>query len=266
VSSDPAFNSPQVSANTAQNSFTPTGTLENGTYYWRVRVRRTSGLGVINAWTALQSFTLSLPQPTGLSPSGGTTVNRAPTLCWTALISSWGGNAVLAAFKYRVQVSRGDPTFSSPYETVDTEQACYTPTQGYDDGNYYWRVAMMDGQGRLGSYSPAAQFTKQYPITTLSSPTSGSTVTGTPIFVWTPVNGAASYRLQVSAVNTFAPIDDDITTNNVRYMPPRVYAYTSTYYWRVAIIDQSGRPGPYNTATIIPVTGSNKLYLPLIKR
>ena len=32
------------------------------------------------------------------------------------------------------------------------------------------RFAMIDGNGRMGSYSPHATVTKQYPITTLLSP------------------------------------------------------------------------------------------------
>jgi hypothetical protein len=263
VDTNTQFNSLLVNVSTAQNSFTPTSTLANGTYYWRVRVARYNS--VFNAWSAPQTFTLNLPQPTGLSPNGAT-VNRAPTFCWTPISQSVNGNPVLTAWKYRFQSSRTDPTFSNPYETIDTEQACWTPQMGYDDGNYFWRVAMFDGNNRMGNFSPAAQFTKQYPITTLVSPANGSMVAGTPTFVWTPVNGAASYRLQVSAVDTFAPLDEDVTTNNIRFMPPRVYNYTATYYWRVAIIDQYGRPGPYNTATIIPLSGAYKLYLPLILR
>jgi hypothetical protein len=274
VDGDPNFGSADISINTAQNSYTPIVTLDKGTYYWRVRVRRYGGSAssssdIVNDWTAPQTFTLTLPQPTGLTSYPAGVVSRAPTLCWTPLIASSGNEAVLAAWKYRVQVSR-DNTFSTLYNntdssvtTVGTEQACWTPTKGYEDGTYYWRVAMKDGNDRLGDYSAPAQFTKEYPVTTLVSPTSGSSAAETPTFVWTPVNGAASYKLEVSTSPTFSPLYDSVTTNNTRYTPTKVYA-NQNYYWRVAIVDDDGKTGPFNTATIIVNPYPYAVYLPLV--
>jgi hypothetical protein len=249
VDSDPTFNPPnQVSVTTDSNSHTPTITLDKGTYYWRVRAKRNGN--VLNDWTPTQSFTLNLPQPVGLSYSPSGVVSRAPTLCWTPLISPTVGNPVLAAWKYSVQVSKGDPTFSTVFDAATTEQTCWTPTKGYDDGTYYWRVAMLDGQNRQGNYSDAATFTKQYQITTLVEPTSGGSLAGTPTFIWTPVDGAASYKVEVSIYQTFSTLYDSQTTHNTRYTPTKIYA-TNTYYWRVAVVDDDGKVGPFNNATII---------------
>ena len=177
----------------------------------------------------------------------------------------------MAAYKYRVQVSRGDPTFSILYDGVDTEQTCWTPGRGYDDGKYYWRVAMIDGQGKLSDYSSPAQFTKQYPITTLISPVDFEVVPKTPTFVWTDVKGAVSYRLEIALNKLFSPLYESITTQNIRYTPTEIYPTGKTYYWRVAIVDKDGRVGPFNDATIIldPTGGGYgrwKLYLPSVKR
>ncbi|MCL5264625.1 MAG: hypothetical protein M1343_05450 [Chloroflexi bacterium] len=267
VDDDPNFASLNVSATVAQNSYTPVSALKKGTYYWRVRARRNGA--IINAWTAPQSFTLTLPQPTGLTQYPSGTVGRAPTLCWTPLLSSSGGNLVLAAWKYRVQVSKGDPNFSASAlvdNNVDTEQACWTPTKGYDDGTYYWHVAMIDGNNNVGDYSATAQFTKQYPVTTLVEPTNGATAGSTPTFVWTPVNGAAAYKLEVSQYPTFSPTYDSATTNNVRYTPTKSYATSKSYYWRVAMVDKDGKVGPYNNATLIVDMYPYKLYQPAIMR
>lgn len=266
VDNDPSFNSPEVSDTTGRNSYTPMGTLNKGTYYWRVRVNRRGS--VVNDWTPTQSFTLSLPQPTGLTHSPAGVAARAPTLCWTPLVSPTVGNPVLAAWRYRVQVSKGDPTFSTTYDTILTEQACWTPTKGYDDGTYYWRVSMLDGQSKEGIYSAPVEFTKQYPVTTLLEPTSGSMALGTPTFVWTPVNGAASYRLEVSTYPTFSSLYESVTTNNTRYTPTKSYAVGNTYYWRVAIIDKDNKMGPFNDATIIVTDPSSayKVFLPAIMR
>jgi len=262
VDNDPNFGSPEVNINTRQNTFTPIFTLANGTYYWRVKVRRNGN--VANEWSTVKQFNLALPQPSGLTPANEAIVNRAPTFCWNALVANSEGVPVLAAYKYRVQVSRGDPTFSTIYDSIETEQTCWTPTKGYDDGTYYWRVAMMDGEGRLGEYTAAQRFTKQYPITTLVSPTSGSTSSGTPKFVWSAVPGAAAYRLEVSTAPTFAPLYDSVTTHSIQFMPTKKYA-EGTYYWRVAIVDKDNKLGPFNDAIIIVGSGF-KVYLPLVIR
>jgi len=278
VDEDPNFGSTAISINTDMNSYTWTSTLANATYYWRVRVVRNGS--VYNNWSTPTvpcpadplarngCFTLALPQPTGLYhlPSG--VVGRSPTLCWEPLIeNSPTGDPVLAAFKYRVQVSK-DPLFSSIFETVDTEQSCWTPTNnsvGYDDGTYYWRVAMLDGDSKLGEFSDYEMVIKQYPITTLVSPLNGTTTGVTPTFVWTPVNGAARYKLEVSLFDNFSTTYDSITTDNTRYTPTKIYLINRTYYWRVAIVDYANKVGPYTNATIILDLPFGS-FLPFIKK
>jgi hypothetical protein len=268
VDNDPGFGSTEFSINTTQNSYTPIGTLANAIYYWRVRARRWGG--IINEWSTSKTFTLTLPQPTGLTPNDPSALNpvdRAPTLCWDQLVSFSNGEPVLTAYKYKVQVSKGDPGFSVIYESVETEQNCWTPVKGYDDGQYYWRVAMMDGQSRQGDYSPPVAFTKQYPSSALISPVD-QTSRETPTFAWTAVNGASSYKLEVSQSSTFSPLYESITTHNTDFTPTKLYQSPATYYWRVAIIDKDGKIGPFTDATIIlnPSAADFMTYLPIAVR
>jgi len=274
VDNDANFGSPEVNAVTAHNTYTPITTLADGTYHWRVRVRQRGAFAsalydVIGDWTPTEAFDLSLPAPVSLvhQPSG--VVSQAPSLCWQPLVVSVGNTAVLAAYKYRVQVGR-DLLFSTIFDTIDTEQACWTPAKGYADGTYYWRVAMIDGNtpARVGTSSSVAQFTKQYPIPVLIEPASGSNADSTPTFVWEPLSGAAEYRLEVSQFNTFAPLYDSVTTDNTRFTPTKQYVPGRLYYWRVAIVDKNGNLGPWQGATVI-VGGTNldpALYLPMIVR
>ncbi len=249
VDDDPNFGSLTLNVNTRQNSYTDTHTLANATYYWRVRVRRNGN--VANNWTSNQSFTLTLPTPSGLNHNPSGVVGRAPTLCWTPLIAnSLSGDPVLAAWRYRIQVST-EPTFSNIYDSTETEQSCWTPTKGYDDGQYYWRIAMLDGDFKPGNYSAYQTFTKQYATTSLISPATGSSTANTPTFVWSPVNGAARYRLETSQFPTFTPIYESVTTDNTRWTPTFSYTTDTTYYWRVAILDSDGKIGPFVGATII---------------
>jgi hypothetical protein len=263
VDDDPSFGSTAININTRQNSYTPQSTLANGQYYWRVRVRRNGS--VINDWTINQSFILNLPTPDGLTPESGSIVGRAPTLCWDPLVKASDSAPdipVLAAWKYRVQISK-DPNFSAIFDTIDTEQSCWTPKKGYDDGDYYWRVAMIDGNAKLGNYCAPQTFTKQYPITTLVSPISGSVIAETPTFIWLPVDGAAKYKLEVSQYPTFSPTYESVTTSNTRYTPTKTYTIEKTYYWRVAIIDNDGKIGPFVGAIIILDPNPYRIYLPI---
>jgi len=264
VSVDPNFGSTVVNQVTPLTSFTPTGTLAQGNYYWRVQVRRYGG--TVNDWSQVEQFSLSLPIPTGLTPDEDTIVHYAPTFCWDPLIKYSEEppyEPILTAWKYRVQVSR-DGAFSSIYETIDTYNNCWTPSKGYADGMYYWHVAMFDGNSKMGSYSPTATFIKQYPITTLVSPISGG-VSGTPTFIWTPVDGAATYRFEVSKYSTFSPAYDTVETINTKFTPTKIYDSNVVFYWRVAIRDRNGNLGPFTDATIIIGLG-NQLFIPLIKK
>lgn len=258
VDEDPNFGSPAFAPTTSAISYTWTSTLAQGTYFWRVRGRRNGSIA--NGWTDAISFTLSLAEPAGLTTLPASPAARAPTLCWTPVVTPTA-EPLFAAWKYRVQVSR-DPNFSTEYDKADTEQACWTPTKGYPDGTYYWRAATIDGDGRAGSYSPPASFLKQYPVTTLLAPASGAPATSTPTFVWTPVPGAASYRLEVALSETFANLYDSITTANTRFTPTKKYDTDKTYYWRVAMIDKDGNRGPFTGDRVILRPGI--VYLPLV--
>lgn len=248
VSTDPGFSTGVlINISTSQNEYVPTNTLADDDYYWRVRIRRYGG--ITNDWSPTATFTLSRPQPTGLTINDAdNNVHYAPTMCWNHLVGYAEGQPVLTTYRYRVQIA-DNAEFSTIWETTDTEQNCYTTAKAMPDGTYYWRVAMIDGGGKISSYSASASFTKQYPITTLVSPISGAI--GTPTFRWTAVDGAASYRLEISTNPNFSPIFDQIETVNIQYTPTKTYQNLTLIYWRVAIRDAKGYRGPFTDAALI---------------
>jgi hypothetical protein len=267
VDDDPNFNSPAVDRQVVEPTYTPDGTLNKGTYYWRVRVRRWKS--VYNSWTTATSFPLNLPRPTGLAPNDsnpGHAVRSNPTLCWQPVLARDGSNTpVLAAYRYRVQVSK-DPSFSPGqiFDEIVTEHACWTPSKAYEDRTYYWHVAMLDGEDRIGDYSDTAVFTKQYPATAWLNPASGSGSTGTPTFSWAPVFGAAYYRIEIARDPDFTNLLERVDTNNTRWTPLSQYPSPNIYYWRVAMVDWGNFVGPFNEATIL--LGGKLLFLPSLQR
>ena len=252
VSKSPDFGSSDLVINIngmTQNAYTPVIALEEREYWWRVRARRYGGF--TSDWSTVGNFVLNLPNVTGLTPDDPFEQNvfeYPPTLCWDHMIAYDAGIPVLTAWRYKVEVSK-DPGFSSIFDSATTEQNCWTPTKGYDDGKYYWHVAMIDGNSHLSAYGNTAVFTKQYPITTLISPI--GSVESTPTFIWTPVDGSKSYTLQVSQNPGFTPLYDNVETINTQYTPLKLYDMDHIYYWRVAIRDYEGKYGPYNDAMII---------------
>jgi hypothetical protein len=263
VSTNPNFNSTVINQVTPMTSYTPLTTLAQGNYYWRVQVNRHNGIE--NDWSQVEQFSLSLPEPTGLTPNQQI-VRNSPTFCWDPLVDYSDAplhEPILTAWKYRVQVSR-DENFINIYDSVDTNNNCWTPSSGYHDGTFWWHVAMIDGNGNLSNNSPAANFIKQYPATTLISPIGGS-VPETPTFIWTPVDGAATYVFEVSKYSTFSQTYDSIETINTQFSPTKLYDNNTIYYWRVAIQDLNGRQGPFTDAKILVGLGDYS-YLPLINR
>ncbi len=266
VSTDPNFGSTMINITTPMNSYTPQDSLPIADYYWRVFTYRYPNIE--NSWSEVLTSTVSLPTPYGLTLSNDLEndgiVSESPSFCWKSMKGyDEDDNLVLTAWKYRLQVSR-DENFSNIYDSIDTNNNCWTPTMGYADGTYYWHIAMIDGNSRVGPYSnPAATFVKQYPVTNLISPISGK-IPSTPTFIWEPVAGAANYRFEVSIFDTFSPLYDTTETINTHFTPTKMYTTGQVYYWRVAIRDYNGNQGPFTDAVIL--IGGNRFYLPVIAR
>jgi hypothetical protein len=56
------------------------------------------------------------------------------------------------AAKYKLEVSQY-PTFSPTNESVTTSNTRYTPTKTYAiEKTYYWRVAIIDIDGKIGPF------------------------------------------------------------------------------------------------------------------
>ncbi len=262
VATDPGYNNLVIDTLTRVNAYTPPDTLPLGWYYWRVRIIRYGDIA--NGWSEGAPFEFSLPQPEGFLPAAGEVVHGTPTYCWNPIeLTDEAGRSSFTARQYHVQVST-DPSFSNTYDSTDTANHCWTPARGYTDGTYYWRVAMYDGNGHLGAYSQLATFTKQYPSPPLVSPVD-TVLPRTPTFIWSALDGATSYVLEVSHYPTFYPLYDTQETFNTQYTPISNYAPNRVYYWRVAMCDHAGQMGAFSTTRII-IGEVHFSYNPLVQK
>lgn len=266
IDNDANFSSPLLERNISGVSYTPTTDLPDGTYYWRVAMRRSNK--VIGHWTASMSFVKQSLAPTPLTPSKDQIVNGQPTFTWTAVLTPTGQPRVAASF-YRLQLDE-DPNFGSPV-VFNTEATALTIPEGQSiaDGTWYWRLAVIDASNNVGAYSPVQQFYKEYVAPQLLQPAQNSVVSGITSFEWAPIAGAAYYAIEIDDDALFnSPLSAE--TDNTKYTPTKALA-SKEYFWRVRMYDQDGKPGPFVNGRVQVGPGQstgleNALYLPLIRR
>lgn len=258
ISDDANLSSPFINKKIDGNSYTPLDTLADGTYYWRVAMRRSSA--VTGQWSPIQTFVKRTLTPALIAPLDGAIIHQQPVFAWTPVITNTG-DLRLAAPKYRLQWD-DDPNFGSPV-TVDTESTAYglVENQSLTDGTWYWRVAVIDADNRVGAYTAPAAFYKEYLPPTLLAPAQGSNVDSDVSFAWTPLAGAAEYEIEIADNEAFNAAKKD-RTDNARYTPTFELKSTS-YYWRVRLRDEDGKTGPFIVGNF---TNQESLFLPVLTR
>jgi hypothetical protein len=245
VDNDSNFSSPAIDIRVTGASYTPSDVLRDGTYYWRVAMRRS--YSVIGHWSPIMAFERKSVWPLLVMPVNDASLSGQPALQWSAVLTPTN-TPRLAASRYRLQLA-ADPSFSSP-KTYDTDSSSYDPRKGQSlaDGSHYWRVAVVDASLVAGTFSPAQRFYKQYPAPELLSPAQNARASGIPSFEWSPLPGAASYRVQ-TADNEHFNAAATVTTDATRYTPLTKIGHGHCY-WRVQMLDADNNPGPYSAGYV----------------
>ncbi len=192
------------------------------------------------------------PPPTLVSPQAGKSFATGHVV-----IVRWHTPAGLSS---QLQVA-DNTAFTNPIVDFDTNTSQAWALTSLPSGTLYWRVLGVDVYGNEGPPAAARTFTVQpptghCPLPFSEFPANGATVTtGQEVsFFWQPVNGAASYKLQVSASATFhKPFVIHKTTSgnqvNTKKLP------IGTLYWRVRALDANG-PGMWSTPFLLTVTSN----------
>jgi len=207
-----------------------TTALSYGTvYYWRANGKNSYGTG---PWSNINSFTTMTQMPA--APTLVTPANRATGIALTPKLT-WN---TVNATSYRVQVS----TISTFATTVLDDSTLTVATDSLTTALsyvtvYYWRVNGKNSYG-TGSWSNINSFTTmtQTPAApTLLTPANGDTTTAVyPKLTWNSISNAASYRVQVSTISTFATtVVDDSTLTVASDSLITALSYSTVYYWRV---------------------------------
>lgn len=262
IDDDATFGKPVLSKNINDISYTPLESLADGSYFWRVALRRSDN--VMGHWTPVLSFQKNSNSPIPVSPINDEVIHQQPTLHWAPVHVITGTNRV-AAPQYQIQID-DDPNFGSPM-TYKTAFDTYTlsKSQSLADGTWYWRVATIDAKTNIGTYSAIQRFYKEYVPPQLIAPEQGISVNTFDSFEWTPISGAARYEIQFA---TDAQFNQAIAfkTDNTRFSPT-VEMNGQEYYWRVRMIDYDNNMGPYIEGRVsVESEETVKVFIPLINK
>ncbi len=232
VSLSPDFSSTVIDqSGITSTSYTPSSSLSNNTYHWRIRASNAGGTG---NWTTAWSFTISPPGvPTLISPANGATgVANPPTFQWSA---------VTGAMSYQLQVSLVSDFSSTIVDQNGITSTSYTPS-ALSNNTYYWRLRASNAGG-TGNWTTGWSFTISPPgVPTLILPANGATgVANPPTFQWSAVTGATGYQLQVSTSSGFGTtVIDQSGITATSYTSTSSLASGTQYYWRLRATNASG--------------------------
>lgn len=243
VSKSSTFSSLLYSADTFNSMATVPTDLPVGTIYWRVAgTDGGSGVGPF----AESSFQRTWNDtPNLLAPADGAALafpDQAALFRWAPLAG---------ATSYRIEVDDADD-FIQPAVSVVTSHTEYSLLEPQTIGqNFYWRVQGLTGSGSslvTSDWSTARRYSVSWPASApvLTSPPNEAVLPTSPdvtdiVLDWEPVEGAATYHVQISPNGDWANnvADQNLNVHGTRYSPP-VTLDNGHYYWRVRAKDAKG--------------------------
>ena len=237
-----------------------TGLSNDTQYYWRVLATNAAGN---SEWSTPFNFT-TLPTIAGVPVLVSPVNNSAnqqltPTLSW---------NAVTGADSYKVQISDEPGFLTFIIDEVGVTETSFDITGLSNDTQYYWRVLATNSAGD-SNWSAAFNFTTLPTIAgvpVLVSPSNNSTNQSlTPTLSWNAVNGADSYKVQLSddpGFVTFIVDEVGVTETSIEVTG---LSNDTQYYWRVLATNAAGDSNwstPFNFTTLPTIAGVPVLVSP----
>jgi predicted phage tail protein len=147
VSTEPQFNS-ILAENLSQGSNLSFNDMPDGKYYLKVRAKDKQGL---EGYDATHEFNLNARPfaPVANTPAASATVREAnPELTWTKIEQ---------ANEYLLELAR-DADFKQMLDSKRVANPIYKIEKNLEPGQYYWRLASLDGADQ-GPYAAASSFT-----------------------------------------------------------------------------------------------------------
>jgi protein-S-isoprenylcysteine O-methyltransferase Ste14 len=198
---------------TFASTFTRTGALAPGTYYWSVTP--VDAQGNPGSPSAVSSFTWVWQSRTGVRVDD---LVSAPEVFDPQFV--WDPVPGAARYELEVNPSQDFAPGSKVCCAGSTIGTVYSPTSVLKDNRYYWRMRAIDVDGNAGDWNEGPVFEKRFdkvppvattsiknvrmrdnladPGTDLNAGTPATYETQVPIITWDPVPGASSYQVEVA--------------------------------------------------------------------
>jgi protein-S-isoprenylcysteine O-methyltransferase Ste14 len=197
---------------TYATSFTRTGALAAGTYYWGVTP--VDAQGNPGTPSPVSSFVWTWPSRTGVRVNDLVSAPEVfdPQFAWDPVPGA-------ARYELEVNPSQDFAPGSKVCCTGSTIGTVYSPTGVLKDNRYYWRVRAVDIDGNPGEWNEGPVFDKRFdkvpPVADTSiknvrmrdnltdpgsdlDPDPGRYATRVPLITWDPTPGASSYQVEVT--------------------------------------------------------------------
>ena len=252
---DPSVVSGLVTLTTFTNAITPTAflakTTDEETIYWKVSA--VNGTGA-SSQSAVSSFVRSaIAAPVAVAPAAGSTIDFPQATAF-----SW--QPVVGAVSYTLTYSQSS-TFAGATPVTSVTGTSYTPAASLAAGTWYWKVAanvpayLFTGGAAQTTRTTATSATRSFAVAWTSSQpslltqddnsTNANGYLTDPILSWTPVTGAAYYRIDVGTAEQAGLISGTKTTYRsygTTVVPTKLLA-NQDYKWQVTAVDPAGNSG-----------------------
>jgi len=186
----------------------------------------------------LDSTSLIPQKPVLVSPSNNDENQKlTTTLVWSA---------TQLAERYLIQVSLYPDFHQVVYSLSEYRKTSLTFSNIEPGQTYYWRVKAFGVVGE-SEFSDTFVFTSGIPVATtlISPPHTSKDVSLTPTFIWSAMDKATSYHLQVATTVQFnaSSIIFDKTVADTFYTMTTQLSTNKFYYWRVSSMNSLGESG-----------------------
>ena len=216
---------------------TPSVSLADGEYWYKVTAGNAAGWG---AASASLSFSVQTPDPPQLISPNGTITTHTPQFVW--YVSP-------GATKYWMTVaqSNGAYVYNSYITPSCNGYTCWiTPQLNLPDGDYWYKVTAGNAVG-WGSASSQMNFTvdaDQPPAApTLISP-NGTVTSGSPLFVWYATASATSYWMTVARSSDGAYLYNSYITPSCNgytcWITPSLNLTNASYWFKITAGNAAG--------------------------
>ncbi len=232
VDDSPTFATPLDDKKVDQSSYTAVDSLyPEGQLYWRVQAIDGDDKGL--AWSETRPFVKYSPPVELTFPTNDAEVSGTAAFRWTAQPFN---------YSYRIEVFKNnDTTFSVAnrvfYKEVKTTAFAWDKPLPASSQPYVWRVRRTDADRNLGQWSQSGRFYSTGSSPSLLEPEHGTLQPAAgPLFTWTAVPGAATYRIEIrTGTGTFAKV----TTAALAYATT-ANVPDGKLTWQVTALDAGG--------------------------